>query len=177
VFYDETKSQNQNILVRDEDENWAIFVYRKRKIMNELFTIQQLDDWMTWNCYNDNYGIGNRNILEGCGLDTFGSLYVWYYTERGQRQNLTYFQTEKAAVEYAFKEITSDKNANMHMVGLIKEKDKEKEIELLSELEKRDVKYWKDEIPYGPFNDIRVRVFVFGCDIKKVSDLKDKYGY
>lgn len=41
-----------------------------------LTTIDQLDEWLTDNCLQDTYGIGNRNIYEGCGLDTFGSLYV-----------------------------------------------------------------------------------------------------
>ena len=124
-----------------------------------LLTIKQLDEWMTANCYNDSYAIGNRSINEGCGLDQFGSLYVWYYTERGERQNLNYFQTEQEAVEFAFKEITTDKNANKHLVGFL------------------NVEFYKDEIPYGGFSVIRIRVFVFGCAIKKVLDLRDKYGY
>ena len=49
----------------------------------KLATIKELDHWMTDNCYNDNYAIGNRNFYGGCGLDTFDSLHVWYYTERG----------------------------------------------------------------------------------------------
>ena len=139
-----------------------------------LKTIKQLAEWMTANCYRDKYAIGNRNINEGCGLDTFGTLYVWYYqSERGERENLDYFRTEQEAVNFAFKKITADKSANRHMIGFIKDKSKEKE--LLTELEKRKVEYWKDEIPYGGINDPRIRVFVFGCDIKKVLDLQEKY--
>ncbi|MEO5943577.1 MAG: hypothetical protein ABIP30_07655 [Ferruginibacter sp.] len=139
-----------------------------------LLTVKQLDEWMVDNCFNDSYGIGNRNIHEGCGLDTFGSLYVWYYTERGQRKNLKYFQTEKEAVAFAFKTIIADKSANIHMIGFIK--DKSKEDELLTELRERNIEFWKDEIPYGGPNDIRSRVFVFGCDIKLVLDLQKQFG-
>ncbi len=139
----------------------------------DLTTIKQLDEWMTNNCFNDNYAIGNRNIHEGFGLDRFGTLYVWYYTERGERQNLNYFQTEKEAVDFAFKTITADKFANRHMIGFIK--DRLKETELLAELKSRNLEYWKDEIPYGGLNDIRIRVFVFGCDIKSVLDLQQQY--
>jgi hypothetical protein len=138
-----------------------------------LSTINQLDEWMTHNCYNDSYAIGNRNIYEGCGLDTFGSLYVWYYTERGQRQNLNYFQSEQEAVEFAFKTITADKFANRHLIGFLK--DKLAEEELLKELNNRNIKYWTDQIPYGGISDPRFRVFVFGCDIKLTVDLKEKY--
>ena len=59
------------------------------------------------------------------------------------------------------------------MIGFIK--DRTKETELLTELRNRNIKYWKDEIPYGGPNDIRVRVFVFGCDIKRVSDLQQQF--
>ena len=82
-------------------------------------TIKELDSWMTQNCYNNKYAIGNRNIDEGLGLDTYGSLYIWYYTERGERQTLNYFRTEKEAVEFAFEKITSDKFAKSHLIGFI----------------------------------------------------------
>lgn len=139
-----------------------------------LLTIKQLDDWLTVNCFADTYAIGNRNIHEGCGLDTFGSLYVWYYTERGERQNLNYFQTEKEAVDFAFKKIIADKFAQSHMVGFIN--DKQSEIQLLTELQNRNIGYWKDEIPYYGLQKLTTRVFVMGCDIKKVVDLQKKYG-
>jgi hypothetical protein len=139
----------------------------------ELTTIKQLDEWMTENCYPETYAIGNRNIYEGCGLDTFGSLYVWYYTERGERQNLNYFQTEKEAVEFAFKKITADKFAKSHMVGFIN--DKQSGLDLETELRKRNIDFWKDEIPYYGLAKPTTRVFVLGCDIKKVLDLQTKY--
>ncbi len=53
----------------------------------EPLTVKQLDEWMTENCYNDSYAIGNRSIHEGYGLDKVDRQYVWYYTERGERQN------------------------------------------------------------------------------------------
>ncbi|GAB4031965.1 hypothetical protein [Spirosoma jeollabukense] len=139
----------------------------------ELSTVRQLDEWMTENCYDDTYAIGSRRIHEGYGLDKAGSQYVWYYTERGKRQNLNYFQTEQEAVDFAFKTITADKFANRHLIGFIK--DKALETELLAELDKRTIAFWKDDIPYGGLNDRRTRVFVFGCDVKRVLDLQTKY--
>ncbi len=138
-----------------------------------LYTIKELDEWMTANCYNSSYGIGNRNIHEGYGLYTSGSLFIWYYTERGEKDNLQYFQTEKEAVEFAFEKIKSDRFANRHMIGFLDNESSQSE--LLKELKKRDINYFADKIPYGGLNDLRYRVFVFGCDIKNVADLKDKY--
>ncbi|MEO5998166.1 MAG: hypothetical protein ABIN89_15585 [Chitinophagaceae bacterium] len=139
----------------------------------DLSTIEQLDHWMTTNCYNDSYGIGGRNIHEGYGLGTVNNLWVWYYTERGEKVYLEYFQSEKEAVVFAFKTITDDKSANRHMIGFIKDKSIEKE--LLTELQNRNINSWKDEIPYGGPNDKWIRIFVFGCDIEKALDLKDRF--
>lgn len=137
-------------------------------------TIQELDEWMTANCYNENYAIGNRNIHEGFGLENLGKLFAWYYTERGNKEHLQYFNTEQEAVAFAFKQITSDKFANAHLVGFIKD-SAQLEI-LLAELAVRKINYWKDEIPYGGINDPRTRVFVAGCDILQVKDLQEKFG-
>jgi len=140
----------------------------------ELTTLKQLDEWITENCYAETYAIGNRNIHEGFGLDSFGTLYVWYYTERGERQNLNYFQTEKEAVEFAFKKITADKFAKSHIVGFIN--DKQSGLDLETELQKRNIDFWKDEIPYYGLAKSTTRIFVIGCDVKKVLDLQAKYG-
>lgn len=144
-----------------------------RKHIMELSTIRQLDQWMTENCYNDTYAVGSRSIHEGYGLSQSGSQYVWYYTERGECQNLHYFLTEQEAVDFAFKTITADKFANRHLVGFIK--DKASETELVAELDKRNVVFWKDDIPYGGLTDRRTRIFVFGCDVERVLDLQTKY--
>lgn len=140
--------------------------------MIRIRTIRELEKWMKANCYNDNYAIGNKSVYEGFGLYRQGDSYIWYYTERGQRQNLNIFNTEEEAVEFAFKHISSDKFANAHLVGLI-----ENELvlnELICELEKRKIAYSKDQIPYKQ-NSLYTRVFVFGCDINKVTDLQEKY--
>jgi hypothetical protein len=139
-----------------------------------LITIKQLDEWLTDNCFAETYGIGNRKINEGCGLDTFGSLFVWYYTERGERQNLNYFQSEKEAVDFAFKKITADKFAKSHLVGFIN--DNKSEHELVTELQNRNIEFWKDEISYYGLQKLTTRIFVMGCDIRKVLDLQMKYG-
>lgn len=138
-------------------------------------TIKQLEDWLTAHCYNGSYAIGSHAIHEGYGLGTDGNIYFWYYTERGERRNLTYFQTEQEAVGFAFKTIRADKSANRHLVGILN--DQTLETELLTELDTRRIVYWKDVIPYGGLHDRRSRIFVFGCDVKKVLDLQEKYSF
>ena len=140
----------------------------------EPSTIQELDDWMTAHCYPDSYAIGNRIIHEGYGLYQDGSLFVWFYTERGVRKNLHHFQTESEAVAYAFAAIMGDKTANRYLIGLV---TGAQEQALLTELDVRGIGYWKDEIPFGGLHDKRSRIFVFNCDIRRALDLQEKYGY
>ncbi|PPK93930.1 hypothetical protein LY01_02152 [Nonlabens xylanidelens] len=130
----------------------------------------ELEQWMKSNCYTFNsYSINGSFIHNGFGLDNNGGLYSWYYTERGERRTLKYFKTEEEAVNYAFDQIKSDQYANRNYIGMIKEKHRLNEI--ISELKKRNIEYWTDEIPYGGFEDMRTRIFVIGCDIKKVADI------
>lgn len=139
----------------------------------EPTTISELDDWMTAHCYPDSYAIGKRVIHEGYGLYRDGNQFVWFYTERGVRKNLNYFQTESEAVAYAFAAIINDKTANRHLIGLVMAAQEQA---LFTELDARGIGYWKDEIPFGGLHDKRSRIFVFGCDIRRVPDLLEKYG-
>src|SRR5690606_11984662 len=46
----------------------------------------ELENWMKLNCYNfDSYSINGNFIYEGFGIEKNGSLYVWYYTEKGNK--------------------------------------------------------------------------------------------
>ena len=70
----------------------------------------ELENWMSENCFNFNsYSINGNSIYEGFGIDKSGELYIWYYTERGQKNNLKYFKTENEIIVYAFNQIKSDK--------------------------------------------------------------------
>ena len=52
--------------------------------------------------------------------------------------------------------------------------DAETEDEIINKLNKRKIEYKTDKIPYQ--NGVyKTRIFVIGCDYKKVADLKDKY--
>ena len=61
----------------------------------ELVPLEELDDWMTANYYPESYTIGNRIIHEGYGLFRDGNAFVWFYTERGVRDNLHFFKLKK----------------------------------------------------------------------------------
>ncbi|SMP28342.1 hypothetical protein SAMN06265375_1221 [Muriicola jejuensis] len=120
----------------------------------------------------NNYSINGNFIFEGFGLENNGGLFQWFYTERGNRETLKYFVTEKDAVKFALKKIHSDEHAKRNYLGMYKS-DSEVE-QILMELNKREIEYWTDKILYGPFEDWRTRIFVIGCGINKALDLKQK---
>ena len=136
----------------------------------EIKTELELEQWLKENCYSmNNYSINGNTIYEGCGLEKNGGLYQWFYTERGEKRVLEYFASEKEAVQYALEKIKSDKHSIRNYIGMFKSENEVEKIK--SELEKRNVEFWTDKIPYNGINDIRTRVFVIGCGIKKVQDL------
>ena len=136
-------------------------------------TIAALEKWITKNNYNNSYGVGNRKVYDGFVLEKTENGFVWYYTERGTREDLNFFETEKEAVDFAVNWITHDATLDNHLVGFIKIEDTKSE--LLAELKRRNVEYSMDKIPINTKNQLWYRVFVKGGDIEKVLDLKEKF--
>jgi hypothetical protein len=146
----------------------------KKTITNIPKTVLQLENWMKEYCFNfSNYSINGNVIYEGFGIDKSGGLFIWYYTERGEKRELNYFQSEEKMVEYAYEQIKSDKWANVHCIGL--NIDKNESEELAKRLLELKIDFFQDEIPYYGPHKPAYRTFVRGCDTLKVSHLKEKY--
>ena len=137
-------------------------------------TEEELQDWMKENCYNFNdYSIKGNFIYEGFGIDRIDGLFVWYFTERGKRDNLQYFRSEEEVVKHAYNQIKSDDWARTHCIGFTSDKSKSDELHEL--LTKMEIKYIDDKIPYYGAGRPVFRTFVLGCDILKTEFLKEKY--
>ena len=137
-------------------------------------TIVKLEHWMNENCFNFNsYSVNGNSISEGYGIDKWGGLFIWYYTERGEKNKLKYFQTEKEIVEFAYSQIISDKWAKAHCVGF--SPDKLDAQEIANQLHNLNVEHFQDEIPYYGLHRPVYRTFVLGCDINKVAHLKSRF--
>ncbi len=136
--------------------------------------IRSLKKWMKDECFNEHhYAIGLKPApFEGFGLKYDVQSYDWYYTERGIIEVLKTFEDEKEACQYAFKQMKNNKLAKRHLVGFL-ESEKLK-LEFSRELNNRQIEFETDKIHYKQ-GSYRHRVFVFGCDCKKVLDLKAKY--
>ena len=134
----------------------------------------ELEAWMKSNCFNfEGYSINGNAILEGFGIDKTSGLYSWYYTERGEKKVLRFFNTEAEIVEYAYNQLIDDKWAKSYCVGFTT--DKYESQELTGRLQSLGIDFITDEIPYyGPLNPV-FRTFVLGCDYKLVEDLKTAF--
>lgn len=131
-------------------------------------TISELQKYMEDECYNfASYSIAGNIIYEGFGLEKSGSLYIWFYTERGNKENLHYFNSEKEAVEYAFHHIKSDKYSRSHL--FLRTKDNTMKSNIVKELEEKEIDYWVEEIP--SLENKLYRIFIVGCDIRKVKNI------
>ncbi|QJD97312.1 hypothetical protein HH214_16270 [Mucilaginibacter robiniae] len=89
---------------------------------------------------------------------------------------MEYFTIEKEAVAHAFSIIKADSNANKHLIGFVKTEDDLQNLK--QELESRGVPYDCYVLFYSkepPRN--RFCLSVFGCDVQKVKDLENRYGY
>lgn len=136
-------------------------------------TIKDLEKWLAENCIKNTFTPGNRyETDDGFGIENYNGMFIWYQTERGQKENIKYSITEKEIVDYAFEIIKNDKYLNSHLVGSLN--DALLYENLLNELKKRNIDYWSQEISQGAGKSL-FRVYVYRCDIKKVTDLKEKY--
>lgn len=139
-------------------------------------TEKELASWMHQNCYNfSSYSIDGNSIYEGYGIEKGDeNSYFWYFTERGQKQLVKKFDTEEEIVAYAYNQIKSDDYANCHCIGFTCDEVLVKE--LIELLEKENIRYTRDTIPYyGAGNPPLHRIFVYGCDINKTKHLREKY--
>lgn len=134
----------------------------------------ELENWMTENCFNfNNYLINGNGIGDGFGIDKSNGRYIWYYIERGNKDNLKYFKSETEIVEYAFNQIKSDEWAKTHCIGF--STDFNKINELKKELEKMNIEFIEDQIPYYGIDKPVYRIFVLGCDIQRTKQFKAEY--
>ena len=72
-------------------------------------SISELVEWMkSIEVGQTSYPFQGEMIHEEMGIQKWGSLYIWYYIERGERKNLDYFQTEEEIVEFAYNHVLAE---------------------------------------------------------------------
>jgi hypothetical protein len=139
----------------------------------EIDTIKDLTKYLKQECFNQEYisiGTSRQSLYDGHGIDFNGEKYIYYYIERGKKEILNEFDTEKELCNYIFNKLKDNDSARQHCVRFTKSETKVKK--LCDALSSRNIKYKTDRIIHKGKEDYRYRVFVFGRDVLKTRFLK-----
>ena len=74
------------------------------EIQLKMHTFKELEEWMQQNSIKNTFTPEFRYVTdEGEGLEEIAGLFIWYYIERGERNNLEYFKSEVEAVQFLYR--------------------------------------------------------------------------
>jgi hypothetical protein len=137
--------------------------------------IEELKNWMAEQCFNEFcFAVTDiPNSFQGYALDKKDGNYRWFHTDPMGDTVLKISTNEMEIVKFAYDQMVNEKSARFHLIGF--HWDRTKIDELLDELTKRNVEYEVDTIEHNDEKEFHIRVFVVGCDIKKVKDLENLY--
>jgi len=142
--------------------------------MAELMqTLKELKKYLKAECY-DRVVIGKHPVNDSLMLWQEGDRYFFGYSERGRISMIKEFGTEKELVAYALCKLENDIWLKAHLAAWAWS---EKEIKAAEhELERMHISFKRNDIPNFDIKHGRAyRIFVFGRDILKLSDFKEKY--
>ncbi len=136
-------------------------------------TLKELKKYLEDECY-DKVIIGKHLVDDSLIIWQEGDRYFFGYSERGRISIIKEFGTEKELVAYALAEIEKDIWLKAHLAAWTWT---EKEIQAAEyELECMHISFKRNDIPnFDRKHGRAYRIFVFGRDIRKLSDFKEKY--
>jgi len=137
-------------------------------------TIAELEQYLERECYNFQWlSIGGHRAPEGAFIEKAGNEYVFGYSERGKREVLASFPTERELVDYAFRQLTADRWHRGHLVAWVWSEAEILEAE--EDLRRRGIPWERNDIPNYRPGRRAYRIFVFGRDLLRLGDFKEKY--
>jgi len=137
-------------------------------------TIKEFFQWLDDGGFNQ-FGIhlSENTNPEGYGVRRVGSQLELFYSERGQVYPEKKFNTEKELVGYLAAKLEKSNWARTHCISATENKNTSEV--LAKELNKMNIKFDQEELPYSNDGRMFYRTMVYGTDIKKVEHLKQKY--
>lgn len=141
----------------------------------KLKSMIELEKYLEDECYSFSaISIGNHRAWEGIYLEEQNKKFIFGFSEKGQKNIIKIFDMEEALVEYALKELNSNKWFKAHLVA--RTLNEKLILEAEKELEKLSVDFCRNDIPHVDLEDrTEYRIFVFGKDIKKLSKFQKIY--
>ena len=137
-------------------------------------TIKELEVYLEENGYSfQELTIGNHHAHQGYIVEQEKGSYNFSCSERGHKIVLKSFEKEEDLVKYALDTINKSEWAKAHLLACVFDESEILEIERI--LRGRNVEYRRNDIPNYKEGKRAYRVFVFGNDILKLKDIKEKY--
>ena len=138
-------------------------------------TIEELERYLEDECFSFvELTIGKHFAPEGIVIKQDGNKYIWGYSERGNLKIIKSFKTEEELVDYAQNQLENDKWMKGHLVAWTWTEDEIKVAE--RELESMDILYERNDVPnYDLKHGRAYRIYVFGKDVKRLSEFIKKY--
>lgn len=119
-------------------------------------------------CSHTYYSIGSGGSDVFC-LDNWQGTWRVFYTERGRDDDPIFeSQSEEEACEFFFTYITT-RIRHDHLVGYFISLEKAETLTAM--LKEHGIESYRNDMPYGGWQDPRYRVFVIGKDVFKVRDI------
>jgi len=136
-------------------------------------TLKELKKYLEDECY-DRVIIGKYPVYDSLIIWQEGDRYFFGYSERGTISIIKEFDTEKELVTYALGKLEDDIWLKAHLAAWTWSEEDIKAAE--QELECMHISFKRNDIPNFDIKHGRAyRIFVFGKDILKLSDFKEKY--
>lgn len=137
-------------------------------------TIAELEKYLEDECYSfTQLSIGKHQTYEGLIIRKDKDKYIFGFVEKGVLDIIQSFSNEKALVQYALKELKRDKWNKGHLVAWTWT---EKEIAVAEqELKEMNIEFKRNDILNFSKYRNAYRIFVFGKDILRLEDFKEKY--
>ncbi|MDB2125582.1 hypothetical protein [Clostridium paraputrificum] len=138
-------------------------------------TINELEKYLEENCYSfQEISIGNHRAYEGIYIEQADEKFIYGYSERGIKRILQSFDTEEELVHYALNDLSKNKWNKAHLVAWTwNEIDIEK---AERDLRRLNITFERNDIRnFDTKHRNAYRIFVFGKDVKKLSEFILKY--
>lgn len=137
-------------------------------------TIKELETYLEKECYSfREITIGKHFAYEGIIIEKVEEHYIFACSERGRKEVLKSFSSEKELVDYAFLYITKEKWFRSHLVAWVWNRTEIEQAE--AELRKKNIAFERNDIRNYAEGQNAYRIFVFGRDCLHLKKFKKKY--
>ncbi|MCI8668635.1 MAG: hypothetical protein HFI34_03765 [Lachnospiraceae bacterium] len=137
-------------------------------------TIEELEKYLENECYSFRYlTIGKHHASEGIVIEKAKGEYCFAFSERGKKELIQSFRTEKELVDYALNELAEDKWSRAHLVAWAWKESEIKEAE--KELNRMNIEFIRNDVPNYSRDKHVYRIFVFGRDILGLDAFRAKF--